>query len=282
MIIGTWNELKIDRFKEFGAYLSDGEEDILLPRKQVPKDAKVGDAVTCFVYRDSDDRLIATTAKPVITCGKIGCLTVKDVTGIGAFLDCGLERDLFLPFKEQTVKVQKGKSYPVRMYVDKTGRLAASMRLYGHLSTEHHFRKGDHAKGVVYQVRPGFGALVAVEMQYSGLIHASELYDRINVGDPVEVRIVSVRPDGKLDLALRDAIPRQMKEDAEMVADVIRSYGGTLPFTDKADPERIKAEFGLSKNAFKRAVGRLLKEGRVKILEESIELIIKQDQNRSE
>ena len=272
MKIGTWNELKISRFKDFGAYLTDGTEEVLLPKKQIPSGAAVGDDLVCFVYRDSDDRLIATMEKPLLTAGEIGCLTVKDVTGIGAFLDCGLERDLFLPFKEQTVKVQKGKAYPVRMYVDKTGRLAASMRLYGHLSAEHHFRKGDHTKGVVYQVRPDFGALVAVEMKYSGLIHASELYDRINVGDQVEVRLVTVRSDGKLDLALRDAIPQQMKEDAEMVADVIRSYGGTLPFTDKADPERIKAEFGLSKNAFKRAVGRLLKEGRVKILEDSIEL----------
>jgi len=234
--------------------------------------AKVGDSLTCFLYRDSDDRLIATLQKPYLTAGEIACLTVKDVTGIGAFLDCGLERDLFLPFKEQTVKVVQGKIYPVRMYVDKTGRLAASMRLYDHLATDHHFRKGDHAKGVVYQVRPGFGALVAVENRYSGLIHASELYDRITVGDQVEVRIVSVRQDGKLDLALRDAIPEQMKEDAQMVLDVIRSYGGTLPFTDKADPERIKAEFGLSKNAFKRAVGRLLKEGKVRILEKSIEM----------
>ncbi len=272
LTIGDWNELTISRFKDFGAYLTDGQEDVLLPKSQVPKGAKVGDSLTCFLYRDSDDRLIATLQKPYLTAGEIACLTVKDVTGIGAFLDCGLERDLFLPYKEQTVKVVQGKIYPVRMYVDKTGRLAASMRLYDHLATDHHFRKGDHAKGVVYQVRPGFGALVAVENRYSGLIHASELYDRIAVGDQVEVRIVSVRQDGKLDLALRDAIPEQMKEDAQMVLDVIRSYGGTLPFTDKADPERIKAEFGLSKNAFKRAVGRLLKEGKVRILEKSIEM----------
>ena len=272
LTIGDWNELTISRFKDFGAYLTDGQEDVLLPKSQVPKGAKVGDSLTCFLYRDSDDRLIATLQKPYLTAGEIACLTVKDVTGIGAFLDCGLERDLFLPYKEQTVKVVQGKIYPVRMYVDKTGRLAASMRLYDHLATDHHFRKGDHAKGVVYQVRPGFGALVAVENRYSGLIHASELYDRVTVGDQVEVRIVSVRQDGKLDLALRDAIPEQMKEDAQMVLDVIRSYGGTLPFTDKADPERIKAEFGLSKNAFKRAVGRLLKEGKVRILEKSIEM----------
>ena len=107
MEIGKWNELKIDHMKEFGAYLTDGSDDVLLPRKQVPKDARVGDALSCFVYRDSDDRLIATLQKPLITVGEIASLPVKDVTGIGAFLDCGLERDLFLPFKEQTAKVQK-------------------------------------------------------------------------------------------------------------------------------------------------------------------------------
>ena len=272
MEIGTWNELKIDHMKEFGAYLTDGSEDVLLPRKQVPKDAGVGDALSCFVYRDSDDRLIATLQKPLITVGEIASLLVKDVTGIGAFLDCGLERDLFLPFKEQTAKVQKGRSYPVRMYVDKTGRLAASMRIYEYLRTDPPYKKGDHVRGTVYQVRPGFGAFVAVDDCYSGLVHASELYDRVAVGDALELRVIHVRDDGRMDLSLRNAIPQQMSEDAEMVADVIRSYGGTLPFTDKADPERIRDEFGLSKNAFKRAVGRLLKEGRIEINEKTITL----------
>jgi len=270
MNLGQWNELKIDRIKEFGVYLTDGTEDVLLPAKQVPKDAGPGDVVSCFVYRDSNDRLIATTHAPLITIGQIRSLTVKDVTGIGAFLDCGLERDLFLPFKEQTTKVQKGRSYPVRMYVDKTGRLAASMRIYEYLRTDPPYKKGDHVKGTIYQIRPGFGAFVAVEDTYSGLIHASELYDHVMVGDSVEVRVLHVREDGRLDLSLRDAIPKQMSEDAEMVADVIRSYGGTLPFNDKADPERIRDEFGLSKNAFKRAVGRLLKEGRVELTEKTI------------
>ncbi len=279
MEIGTWNELKIDRMKEFGAYLTDGTEDVLLPRKQVPGEVKVGDALTCFVYRDSDDRLIATLRKPLLTVGEIAVLQVKDVTGIGAFLDCGLERDLFLPFKEQTAKVQKGRSYPVRMYVDKTGRLACSMRLYEFLKTDHGYQKGEHVHGHIYQVRPGFGAFVAVEDRYSGLIHSTELYDKVAVGDPVDARVINVREDGRLDLSLRDAIPQQMGEDAEMVADVIRSYGGILPFDDKADPERIRDEFGLSKNAFKRAVGRLLKERKVRIEDGRILLTEKTDED---
>ncbi len=269
---GTWNELQIDREKPFGVYLTDGKDEVLLPKKQIPENAKIGSFLNCFVYRDSDDRLIATMQKPLITVGEIRSLLVKEVTGIGAFLDCGLERDLFLPFKEQTVKVVRGRKYPVRMYVDKTGRLAASMRLYEHLRTDHEYKKGNHVRGNVYRIRPGFGAFVVVEDQYSGLIHASEMFEHIEVGDELSLRVVTVRPDGKMDLAMRDAIPEQMKEDAEMVYDVIRSFGGFLPFTDKADPERIRSEFGLSKNAFKRAVGKLLKEKRVEIEENGIRL----------
>ncbi len=272
MEIGTWNELKLDRIKTVGAYLTDGTEDVLLPRRQIPAGAGGGDTVRCFIYRDSDDRLIATTNKPLIEKGEIRSLTVKSVTGFGAFLDWGLERDLFLPFKEQTAKVKQGKSYSVRLYTDKTGRLAASMKLYSHLNKKAPYAKGDHVHGRVYQVKPDFGALVVVDDQYSGLIHAGELYDRVSVGDEVDARVVSVREDGKMDLSLRDTIPRQIDQDAEMVLDVIQSYGGTLPFSDKADPERIKEEFGLSKNAFKRAVGHLLKEKKVEILEDSIKV----------
>ena len=273
MKIGMWNNLKIDRIKTVGAYLSDGNEDVLLPKSQVPGDAKVGDMIDAFLYRDSEDRLIATRKDPLIKMGEIRSLTVKSVTGIGAFLDWGLERDLFLPFKEQTAKVVQGKKYPVRLYVDKTGRLSCSMKLYEYLEKDPPFKKGQHVAGQVYQVKPDFGAFVVVENRYSGLIHKSELYDRISVGDAVDARVVAVRPDGKMDLALRDAIPKQMEQDAEMVLDVIKSYGGVLPFTDKADPELIREEFGLSKNAFKRAVGHLLKEKKVEITEDSIRCV---------
>lgn len=270
MEAGSRVKLKIVRKKEAGVYLSDGENDVLLPKRQVPEGAETGDVLEVFIYRDSEDRLIATVNTPLIEKGMIRSLTVKSVTGIGAFLDWGLERDLFLPFKEQTGKVAAGKSYPVRLYTDKTGRLCASMRLYEYLDKEPPYKKGDHVKGQVYQVKPGFGAFVVIENRYSGLIHANELYDRISIGDEVDVRIVEVRSDGKMDLSLRDTIPHQMEQDAEMVLDVIDSYGGVLPFTDKADPERIKEEFGLSKNAFKRAVGHLLKEHKVEIKDDSI------------
>ena len=303
MKLGEWNILRIDRIKDVGAYLTDGkglgeDMDVLLPTRQIPEGLEIGDNINVFLYRDSEDRLIATTHEPLITLGEIKKLKVKSVANIGAFLDWGLSRDLFLPFKEQTVKVQQEKSYLVKLYIDKTGRLAASMRIADALSqdTDGTFKKGDHVSGVVYNVKKDFGVFVALEdkplsnesaedkeaagedistekhYKYSGLIHSSEVFENLYVGDEVTCRVVKSREDGKLDLAMRDEIPQQMEKDAEMVYDIIRSYGGKLPFNDKADAELIKKEFGISKNAFKRAVGRLLKQRLITIDSDSISL----------
>ncbi len=279
MKLGQWQYLRIDRIKDVGAYLTDGMTDVLLPVRQIPEGCEIGDNVEVFLYRDSEDRIIATTHQPLITIGEIKRLKVKSVSDIGAFLDWGLSRDLFLPFKEQTVKVQQEKSYLVKLYVDKTDRLAASMKVADALRTENIselIQKGSHVKGVVYNIKKDFGAFVAIQEpegdKYiaSGLIHSNELFDSVHVGDEVECRVVKVRDDGKLDLAMRDEIPQQMEKDAEMVLDIIKSYGGKLPFNDKADAALIKKEFGLSKNAFKRAVGRLYKEKLITINDDSI------------
>jgi predicted RNA-binding protein (virulence factor B family) len=302
MKLGTWNILRIDRIKDVGAYLTDGKglegnpevEDVLLPTKQIPEGLEIGDNIEVFLYRDSEDRVIATTIPPYIELGDIKMLKVKSVSDIGAFLDWGLSRDLFLPFKEQTVKVVQERSYPVRLYIDKTNRLAASMKIADALKIGDEvtqlFKKGDHVKGVVYNVKKDFGAFVAIktpvasvgdegdytndkeEYVASGLIHASEIFENLYVGDEVTCRIVKVREDGKIDLAMRDEIPQQMEKDAQMVLDIIKSYGGRLPFNDKADAGLIKKEFGISKNAFKRAVGRLLKNEKIVINSDSIEI----------
>lgn len=308
MKLGEWNILRIDRIKDVGAYLTDGkglectwkrsesakapEEvmDVLLPTRQIPEGLEIGDNVEVFLYRDSEDRIIATTHTPLIKLGEIKKLKVKSVSDIGAFLDWGLSRDLFLPFKEQTVKVQQEKSYLVKLYIDKTGRLAASMKIASALKTNDTFKKGDHVKGIVYNVKKDFGVFVALynkaildengedEKQnavitYSGLIHSSEVFENLYVGDEVTCRVVKAREDGKLDLAMRDEIPLQMEKDAEMVLDIIKSYGGKLPFNDKADAAIIKREFGLSKNAFKRAVGRLYKNKLIEISDDGITLV---------
>lgn len=275
--IGKWNTLKVIRSKDFGIYL--GEEDsrtedtILLPRKQVPEGIKAGATMDVFIYRDSEDRLIATVNKPYITMGELKKLKVKSVTSIGAFMDWGLEKDILLPFKEQTAKVSEGSEYLVRMYADKSGRLCVSMKLYGYLKPVTGYEKGSSFTGTVYEYKKGMGAFVAIDDMYSGLIHDSELYNKVYVGDTVTGRVINVREDGKADLSTRNAAYKQMDEDSEMVYDIIKSYKGVLPFTDKADKDIILKEFGLSKNAFKRAVGRLLKEGKIKITEKTIEIV---------
>lgn len=274
MEIGTWNTLKVIRSKEHGAYLGEdnASQTVLLPRKQVPEGIKAGAVMSVFLYRDSQDRLIATTNQPLITMGEIRRLRVKSVTDIGAFMDWGLEKDIFLPFKEQTAKVQEGKNYPVRMYADKSGRLCVSMKLYGYLQPIEGYEKGQSFTGVVYEYKKEMGAFVVIDDKYPGLIHQSELYSKVVVGEEVHGRIINIREDGKADLSLREPAYKQINEDSEMVYRIIKSYRGVLPFTDKADKEQIRKEFGLSKNAFKRAVGHLLKDGRIVINENTIEL----------
>lgn len=274
--IGKWNKLKVIRSKDFGIYL--GEEDsstaetVLLPRKQVPEGIKAGATMEVFIYRDSQDRLIATTNKPYITMGDIVKLKVKSVTSIGAFMDWGLEKDILLPFKEQTAKVEEGKEYLVRMYSDKSDRLCVSMKLYGHLKPIEGYEKGSNFTGTVYEYKKGMGAFVAIDNMYSGLIHESELFNKVYVGEEVFGRVVNIREDGKADLSMREPAYMQMNEDSEMVYDIIKSYKGVLLFNDKADKDVIKKEFGLSKNAFKRAVGKLLKDGKIIITEKTIEI----------
>ena len=275
--IGKWNELKVIRSKDFGIYL--GEEDsatadtVLLPRKQVPEGLKAGGVIRVFIYKDSQDRIIATVNEPLITMGEIKKLKCKNVTSIGAFMDWGLEKDILLPFKEQTAKLTEGNEYLVRMYADKSDRLCVSMKLYEHLKPVTGYANGDSFTGTVYEYKKGMGAFVAIDDKFSGLIHENELYNKVYVGDTVSGRIVNIREDGKADLSLREAAYKQMNEDSEMVYAIIKSYKGVLPFNDKADKDLIKKEFGLSKNAFKRAVGRLLKEGKIKITDSSIEII---------
>ena len=275
MELGKTQELEIVRTKEFGVYLSEKAGDeaaVLLPKKQVPAGAKIGDKVKVFIYKDSSDRLIATTQEPKITLDELAVLKVADTGRIGAFLDWGLEKDLLLPFKEQTAKVKKGDEVLVALYVDKSGRLCATMKVYEKLRTDSPYKKDDHVEGIIYETSDNFGVFVAVDDCYSALIPKREAFGRLRVGDRVSARVLKVREDGKLDLSVREKAFLQMDADAAMIMKRMEEYGGKLPFNDKADPEVIKQEFGLSKNAFKRAVGRLLKEGHIKISEKNIEM----------
>lgn len=252
--LGKRRMLTVVKKVDFGVYLGTKDERVLLPKKEVPKGTEPGDPVEVFLYKDSSDRLIATTAVPKITLGELAVLMVKDTGRIGAFLDWGLPKDLLMPFKEQTAKVKKGDQVLVSLYVDKSERLCATMKVYEKLRTDSPYKKDDEVEGIIYETSDNFGVFVAVDNCYSALIPKREAYGTLRVGDHVRARVVKVHEDGKLDLSVREKAFLQMDADAQMIMDKMKKNGGKLPFTDKADPELIKKELGLSKNAFKRAV----------------------------
>lgn len=276
MKLGEIQKLKIVKIVDFGVYLSDVEDGdrVLLPFKQVPEGAKRGDELEVFLYRDSKDRLIATTNMPYLVMGEFGVLKVLSVTKIGAFLDWGLEKDLFMPFKEMTAKVFPGDEVLVRLYIDKSDRLCGSMKgLYHVLSSNSPYEKDEEVTGRVYEFSDNFGTFVAVDDKYQGMLPKYEGRDGLKIGQVITARVTKVKDDGKLDLSIRKSAYEQMDEDAEKVYSIIEEFGGVLPFTDKANPEVIMRETGLSKNAFKRAVGRLYKERRVELKEKCIRIV---------
>lgn len=271
--LGKRQELEVVREKEFGVYLGEKKNDtaaVLLPRKQVPEGTKIGDKLPVFIYKDSEDRLIATIAVPKLQVGETAVLKVKEVAKIGAFLDMGLEKDLLLPFKEQNHKVRAGEECLVALYVDKSERLAATTKVYPYLSSNSPYQKDAWVEGRVYEINENLGVFVAVDDKYFGLIPMKEVYAKCQPGELIKARVTKVREDGKLDLSLREKAYLQMNSDVENILKVIDEFDGVLPFNDRVSPEVIKREFHLSKNAFKRAIGHLLKEGKIEITEKSI------------
>ena len=272
MKLGEKQVLTVVKVVDFGVYLGSDKEKVLLPKKQVPHGIEPGDPIEVFLYKDSSDRLIATTNEPKMTLGQLALLEVVQVGKFGAFLDWGLEKDLFLPFKQQTTKVKPGDKCLVALYIDKSERLCATMKVYGYLKKGAPYQKDDKVEGIVYEISENFGTFVAIDDQYSALIPKREGNTHLAVGDRVTARVTEVKPDGKISLSVREKAFLQMDADAMMILKRIEERGGKLPFNDKADAELIKEEFGLSKNAFKRAVGRLYKERKIDILENGIVL----------
>ena len=277
--LGNYQTLYIVKKTDFGVYLSEsremseGEERVLLPIRQVPEGADIGDQVKVFIYRDSMDRLISTTAVPKITLGELAVLKVNDVTKIGAFLDWGLEKDLFLPFKEQTCRVMQGEEYLVALYIDKSSRLAATMDVYKYMKLAGDYEKDDIVEGIIYEIKEELGAFVAVDNEYAAMIPAKEIHEKLRVGQRVKARVTSVREDGKLNLSIRQKAYEQMDRDAQIVLQVIEEYDGVLPYNDRVSPEIIERDFHMSKAAFKRAVGKLYKQRKIEIKETCIRII---------
>lgn len=267
MKLGEYQDLYYIKKVDFGVYLAESkgsETHVLLPARQVPEDACPGDMIHVFLYKDSKDRLIATTNTPKLTLGGYAPLVVKEVGKIGAFLDWGLEKDLFLPYKEMTSRVEAGDEVLVTLYIDKSSRLCASMRgIYELLEKDSPYEKGNLVSGRVYEFSDNFGTFIAVDDKYSAKIPVSEDGSFLKIGDVIEAKVTAVKPDGKLDLTLREKAYIQMDTDAAKIMELLDSYAGVLPFTEKASPEVIKRETGLSKAAFKRAIGTLYKKRKI-------------------
>lgn len=272
--LGKIQNLEVVRESDFGVYLNTKEEkdenDILLPNKQVPEGAKIGDEIEVFVHRDTEDRLIATTHTPKLTLGKVAVLEVVEVTNIGAFLDWGLQKDLFLPFKEQVGTVKKGDQVIVGLYIDKSDRLCATMKVYDILSCQSPYKQNQSVTGLVYNIKQDLGVLVAVDYTFHGLIPVKEVFGHYKVGDTVQLRVKKIRPDGKLELSARKQAYQQIEDDSKKLMKALEDRSGLLTLNDKSSPELIKAELNMSKASFKRAVGRLLKEGAITLTDTGI------------
>ena len=283
MRLGYTQTLVAVKKTDFGLFLTDIDkkddknralgDEVLLPKNQVTENMRVGSEIEVFLYKDSEDRMIATRLVPYIKIGEIKKLKVKEVNKIGAFLDWGLPKDLFLPFKEQIYDIKSGDEILVTVYIDLSDRLCATMDLYSRLSLLPPYQKDDMVKGTVYQVHEQFGAYVAVDNKYSALVPKKELHRELKPGDEIEARVLEVKEDGKLDLSLRQKAYVQMDADSALILDKLKQAGGSLPYQDKSSAEEIKEEFNLSKAAFKRAIGRLYKERVIVIEKDGIRLV---------
>ena len=283
MRLGYTQTLVAVKKTDFGLFLTDiekkedknrdTEDEVLLPKNQVTEDIRVGSEIEVFLYKDSEDRMIATRLVPLIKIGEIKKLKVKEVNKIGAFLDWGLPKDLLLPFKEQIYDIKSGDEILVTVYIDLSDRLCATMDLYSRLSLLPPYQRDDMVKGTVYQVHEQFGAYVAVDNKYSALVPKKELHCELKPGDEIEARVLEVKEDGKLDLSLRQKAYVQMDADSALILDKLKQAGGSLPYQDKSSAEEIKEEFNLSKAAFKRAIGRLYKERVIVIEKDGIRLV---------
>ncbi|MDR0949448.1 MAG: RNA-binding protein [Lachnospiraceae bacterium] len=272
--LGEVQELEIVKVVEFGVYLAkpgaDTKMKVLLPKKQVPPELTLGDSIEVFVYRDSDDRLIATVRRPFLLLGQVAVLRVVEVGRIGAFLDWGLEKDLLLPFREQTKRLHKEERILCALYIDKSERLCATMNVYPYLRQDSPYQKGDQVTGLIYETSEEFGAFVAVDHIYSALIPRQECYGRVVIGEEINARVSFVKEDGKLNLSIRDKAYLQMKKDTDTILTMLAQREGRFPFTDRAPAELISKETGMSRKEFKRAIGALLKSRQVEITQDAI------------
>jgi hypothetical protein len=274
MVLGQNNQLEILRYTAPGAYLGDNEgNEVLLPGKYINSEWEIGETIEVFLYKDSEDRLVATTETPLIFLGEFKFLKVKEITPIGAFLDWGLEKDLFVPFKEQQMKMIEGNSYMVTLQLD-----SATNRLFGSSRINKYLRPCDDDSLLHKEVKlvvsdtTDLGIKVIVNDTYHGLIYRNDINQQIWKGEIIKGFVNFIREDGKIDVRLEKIGFAKFDDASQYVLDLLHEYR-TLPYSDKSDPDDIREYFKMSKKTFKQAIGKLYKQRRIKISDNGIELL---------
>lgn len=272
--VGEYNKLVVQRIVEFGVFLDDGKEGLLLPKRFVPARTKAGDMITAFVYHDSEDRLIATTQKPKGIVGEIVLLTAVTVTQQGAFLDWGLMKDLFVPRSKQLSGMRVGGEYLVKIYIDEqTGRVAATEKLEPLLSNDEiTINEKDIVQLTVYR-KTDIGYVVIINNLHTGVLHANEVYRNIHIGDRFEGFIKAIRPDNKIDVAAGKPGYQRVEDETAKIIRLLKDNNGYLPYYDKSSPEDIYSFFGMSKKTFKMTTGSLYKQKKILLTETGIKLV---------
>jgi len=274
--IGKWNSLEVSKLVDFGVYLLGDVHDpeILLPKRYAPKDCKPGDILDVFIYFDSEDRIIATTRKPKAMVGQVAYLKAVAVTKIGAFLDWGLEKDLFVPFKEQNQKMQAGYSYLVYIYVDdRTERIAASSRLNRWLDSDPaDLQMGQEVELIISnKTEMGFNAII--NNRFKGFIFENDIFQELKTGQQVNGFIKKIREDKKIDLMLQRPGYENIDQHIKIIYKYLLDNDGFLPLNDKSDPADISSKFAMSKKNFKKAIGSLYKKKAISISDNGIRII---------
>lgn len=272
--IGTYTKLTVDRIKSPGAYLiNDEDEDVLLPNKYVSEDLQVGDQIEVFIYLDGEERIVATTENPYIKLNDFAVLKANNVNKIGAFMDWGLEKDLFIPFREQELKIKEGSSYLVYMYFDRqTERLVGSTKLSKYLdNTDHHLQIRDKVDLIVWS-SSDLGTKVIINKKHLGLLYSNEVFKKLKFGQQITGFIKKTRSDNKIDVSLEEISYKNIEPNAQKILNLVEKNNGHLKLNDKSHPDEIQDVLGISKKAFKKALGSLYKKRLVTIDRKGISL----------
>lgn len=269
--VGDYNDLKISRTVDFGVYLDDGNEGLLLPKRFVPADARVGDTVKVFVYHDSDDRLIATTQQPKGKVGEIVRLKAVSVTHQGAFLDNGLMKDLFVPRSKQLTQMYPNEYYLVKIYIDeRTGRMTATEKIEPLLSNDSLSVNEMDLVDLTVLRRSEIGYVVIINHKHTGVLHFNEVFRDIKIGDSFKGFIKKISADNKIDVVVGKPGYQKVEDEAQKILDLLKENNGYLPYNDKSDPDVIYSFFGMSKKTFKMSVGNLYKQRKIEFTKTGI------------